>query len=131
MESTSENENTWYAVKGLFRWYFKETGDTSNFEERVVVFWASSFDEALDLAEKEAITYCTEDPTANFRIESLNAYMAYLIDEPIVSGVEVFSRLMDSDLTSEKFLRRYYPKSHEHKTRTREVKGSLLQISKN
>lgn len=79
---------------------------------------ASSFDEALDLAEQEAKTYCTEDPSANFRIESINAFMVYLIDEPITSGMEVFSRLMDSDLSSERFLRRYYPKCHEHNAGT-------------
>ena len=118
MENTSENGKTWYAVKGLFRWYFKESGDTSNFEERVHIFWASSFDEALDLAENEAITYCTEDPSANFRIESLMAIMVYLVHAPLESGVEVFSRLMDSDLTSEKLHLRYYPKSHEHKPGT-------------
>lgn len=118
MEVHNASEKTWYAVKGLFRWYFKETGNTANFEERVVVFLASSFDEALDLAEQEAKTYCTEDPSANFRIESINAFMAYLIDEPITSGMEVFSRLMDSDLSSERFLRRYYPKCHEHKAGT-------------
>ena len=106
---------TWYGVHGLFRWYFKETGETAHFEERVVLFFASSFDEALDLAEEDAENYCIEDPTANFRIEPLQKYRAYLIDEEPSNKVEVFSRLIDSSLSSESFLKRYYPKSHEHK----------------
>jgi len=115
MDSNDQPEKTWYAVKGLYRWHFKETGDTVNFEERVVVFLASSFDEALNLAEQEANRYCTDDPTANFRIESTKAFWVYLIDEEIINGTEVFSRLMDSGLSTERFLRRYYPKSHERK----------------
>jgi len=48
----------WYSVKGLFRWFIKADGSTVEIEERVVLFWADSFDHALDLAEAEATTYC-------------------------------------------------------------------------
>ena len=61
----------WYSVKGLFRWYFKEGGETERVEERVVLFQAESFDQALDLAEAEGERYCLEDPEANFRIEPI------------------------------------------------------------
>ena len=104
---------TWYSVKGLFRWYFKDTGETANFEERVVLFRAGSLEEALALATDEARVYCTEDKSANFKIESLGHFRAYLIDEKPTQGVEVFSRLMDSKLSAPSFLKRYYPISHE------------------
>jgi hypothetical protein len=104
---------TWYSVKGIFRWYFKDTGETANFEERVVLFRAGSFEEALALATDEARVYCTEDKSANFKIESLGHFRAYLIDEKPTQGVEVFSRLMDSKLSAPSFLKRYYPSSHE------------------
>jgi hypothetical protein len=106
----------WYAVKGLFRWYFKSDGSTDNVEERIVLFRAPSFDEAIDLAAKEAETYCGhEDSTANFRIESMNHWYAYrLFDEP-ADGVEVFSRRCATELSADAFVRRYPPRSHDAK----------------
>ena len=112
----SENESEWYGVRGLFRWYFTESGETARVEERVVLFRAVSFDQALDLAEAEAVTYCSDavSDTANYRIESMKWWNAYRIgDENMESGQEVYSRLMDTSLSSASFLKRYYPKSHQ------------------
>jgi hypothetical protein len=104
----------WFAVKGLFRWYFKDTGDTANVEERIVLFRAESFDKAIEFAEREAETYCADDPKANFRIEALDWWNAYLIGaERVGHGVEIFSRLRNTSLSGEAFIRRYYPKSHD------------------
>ena len=106
----------WHSVKGLFRWYFKDGGETSNVEERVVLFRAANLDEALDMAEREALTYCEEDPTANYLIESMGWWNAYRIaDEAVGEGTEIHSRLMDTALSSKSFLRRYFPTSHNHK----------------
>lgn len=103
----------WYSVKGLFRWYFKEGGQTDRVEERVVLFLASSFDHALDLAEEEARIYCTPDPTANFVIQPIGWWNAYWIGNQPASGVEVYSRSCITELSAESFVRRYYPKSHD------------------
>jgi hypothetical protein len=103
----------WYGVKGLFRWYFKSDGSTDSVEERVVLFRAMSFDEAISMAEDEAKTYCKNDRRANFRIEALGWWDAYLVGEEPKSGVEVFSRLCNTELDGEAFVRRYYPKGHE------------------
>ena len=102
----------WYSVKGLFRWYMKKDGSTDRMEERVVLFEACSFDEALDLAETEAQSYCEPDETANFAIEPVGWWEAYQIGENPASGVEIFSRLARTRLESKAFVRRYYPKSH-------------------
>ena len=113
----AQTEKEWYGVKGLFRWYFKESGETSSIEERVVLFRASSFDEALDMAELEAARYCEEDPKANFRIEPLKWWNAYRVGEEVLTaGVEVYSRRSDTSLSGEAFVRRYYPESHEQQT---------------
>lgn len=111
-ESASQTE--WYAVKGLFKWYFKETGATANVEERIVIFLAKSFDHALELAEVEAVDYCTGDEETNYRIEAMGWWNAYRIGEArFASGVEVYSRLMETQLSGESFIKRYFPKSHE------------------
>ena len=103
----------WYSVKGLFRWYMKADGSTERIEERVVLFEADSFDHALDLAEQEAMRYCENDELANFRIEPVGWWQAYWVGEVPASGVEVFSRSALTALSSQAFVRRYYPKSHD------------------
>ena len=102
----------WYSVKGLFRWYFKSGGGTARIEECIVLFLAGDANEALDLAEQEATTYCTDDHPANFRIEPVGWWHAYWLGNEPASGVEVFSRSAITRLGSAAFLKRYYPKSH-------------------
>jgi hypothetical protein len=110
-----EQKKEWYAVKGLYRWYLKESGETLKVEERVLLFDTTSFDTAIDLAEKEAAEYCEEDEQANFLIEPMGWWNAYLIgEEKIESGAEIYSRLMSSSLGPEAFIKRYCPKSHDN-----------------
>jgi hypothetical protein len=104
---------SWYSVKGLFRWYFKSNGKTERIEERIVLFRANDFDEALDLAEYEAKKYCAADRKANFRIEPVGWWHAYWLGDQPASGVEVFSRSSITKLSAQAFVRRYYPKSHD------------------
>lgn len=103
----------WYAVKGLFRWYLKDSGETVQIEDRVVLFLAKSFDDALDMAEAEAKCYCKADEQANFLIEPAGWWYAYWIGDKPGNGVEVFSRRSKTDLDSKAFIKRYYPKSHQ------------------
>jgi hypothetical protein len=94
----------------------KDGGHTNQIEERVVLFQAESFDEALDMAEAEAKSYCQPDEKANFLIEPVGWWSAYWIGETPGNGVEVFSRGETTDLESKAFVRRYYPKSHNSGT---------------
>lgn len=103
----------WYSVKSLFRWYFKDSGETDRVEERVVLFRAESFEHALNLAETEAQTYCIDDLSANFSVEPAGWWHAYWIGEEPLSGVEVFSRGCATKLSSRAFVSRYYPQCHE------------------
>ncbi len=98
----------WYTVKGLFRWYFKDNGETSQFEERIIIVKATSFDDALDKAEVEAVEYCEDDPKANFRIESLNKFSAYELMDKIESGIEIFSKRITSSLDSITYLKQFH-----------------------
>ena len=102
----------WYAVKGLFRWYFKETGETERFEERVVSFYAPSFEDALIKAKKEADEYCVDDPKSNVNIESLGLFNAYAIgDDELKEGVELFSETYKTTLNTSEYLEKYYPEN--------------------
>lgn len=104
----------WYAVKGIFRWYMKDTGETARFEDRVTLFKATSFDEAIEMAKKEAIEYCEEYPTANYLIESLGIWETFSLQtEVIEQGEEVFSQLFHSYLDAKDYIQKYYPKSEE------------------
>ena len=102
----------WYSVKGLFRWCLKSGGETERIEERVVLFRAKSFDDALDMAAREAKIYCANDRKANFRIEPVGWWHAYWLGEEPASGTEVYSRSSITKLSGHAFVRRYYPKSH-------------------
>lgn len=107
----------WFAVKGLFRWYLKESGDTVNVEERVVLFYVENFDEALSYADREAATYSLDDPAANFGIEPMGWWDVYETGGEMPShGGEIYSRLVDTSLSATAFIRRYYPKSQIHQS---------------
>ncbi len=99
----------WYTVKGLFRWYFKD-GETSQFEERIILIKASSFDDALDKAEIEAKEYCEEYSKANYSIESLKKFSAFELFDEIESGTEVFSKKINS-LDSKTYLKQFHPET--------------------
>lgn len=96
----------WYTVSGLFRWYFKNTGETANFEDRHILIRATNFDEALDKAELEALEYCVDSSRANFSIESLGKHYAYEISEDeLENGIEVFSRRFESNLSGDEYIK--------------------------
>lgn len=113
----SNYQEEWYAVKGLFRWHFKDNNETARVEERIVLFKADNCDDALDLAEKEAEKYCIEDLSANYRIESMGWWNSYRPSDEPSHGTEIYSRLMRTSLPCESFLRRYCPRSHDDRSR--------------
>ena len=102
----------WYSVKGLFRWYYKESGETAQIEERIILIRATNIDMALDKAEEEAVAYCEEDTKANYKIEPLNKYYAYdIVDRELESGTEIFSFRRETEVKSEVYLERFYPET--------------------
>ena len=75
------------------------------FEERVVLFRASSFDEALAKGEAEAKRYAEGWPHPKI----LDHIVACSIhDEDLREGDEVWSCIRDLDISDEEFLRRIY-----------------------
>ncbi|GAA3927280.1 DUF4288 domain-containing protein [Litoribacillus peritrichatus] len=104
----------WYAVKTLYRTFtdgFAEDQDEAYredidmLEERVVLFRAESFDDAIEQAEREAREYARVEQTNGYQqricIDYLEACDAYMLGESPAESVEVFSStsLIDRTVT--------------------------------
>ena len=100
---------SWYCVRGLFNWRFKESGDTALFEERAILIKAKSFDHALDKAENEAIDYCTVDPESNFFIESMHRFSAHeILEKELTNGIELFSKRIQMQISPDQYINRFH-----------------------
>jgi hypothetical protein len=100
----ADDENTsWYGVRCLFQHGPVDPEGTS-YEERVTIWRAGSFDEAIELAEAEAAEYAAslED------VSDLGLVQAYALPEPPGQGVEVFSLIRDSELASDDYLDQFF-----------------------
>ena len=97
-------ENTsWYGVRCLFQHGPDDRGPTS-YEERVTIWQARSFDEAIELAEAEAAQHAAdlEDVT------DLGLVQVYALPESPGHGAEVFSLVRDSALASDDYLDQFF-----------------------
>ena len=56
-QESLDNTEPWYAARLLFGNYHPSTGLRSFYEERIILIRASSFEEAISLAETEAREY--------------------------------------------------------------------------
>ena len=107
----------WYAVRSLFRTEpsanFSPPGiddGESAFEERITLWQASSFEEALDKAEAEAIEYA-EFIGATYLSDFGQAY--HLADAPPRDGAEVFSLIRYSALPPKPYVDRFFVTGQE------------------
>ena len=96
----------WYAVKSVFRTDVTASGAAvprlSSFEERVVLFRAASFDEALLRAEEEAQRYTAENRWSNDEGEDvctryLGALDAFSLSDNLDDGAELYSKILFVD----------------------------------
>ena len=112
MESSGKD---WFAVRCIFEVYPKdrETGESGTYEERVTVWQARSFDEAIADAEADADSYAE---TVGSRFLGLS--QAYQLDEPVGHGAEVFSLMRDSALSAADYLRAYFDTGTERQARS-------------
>lgn len=124
---------SWYAVKTIYQW--KAHGkpkvtdsaydpNTIVIEERVVLFRARSFDEAIRKAEKEAKEY-TADTHINpygqkVKLRYLNACDAFILYDPPEAGVEVYSitELVCEKIKDKEIIERKLGKEYGQKDRS-------------
>jgi hypothetical protein len=99
-----DDENTsWYGIRCLFQ-HGPTDSQGSSYEERVTIWRAASFDEAIALAEAEAAEYAeTLGDTTD-----LGLVQAYALSEPPGHGAEVFSLIRDSALAADEYLDQFF-----------------------
>ncbi|MGF9889634.1 DUF4288 domain-containing protein [Priestia megaterium] len=131
--NSEESDVQWYGVKVLYKHLIVGKPNTEKidenyedhqiFEESILLIKAQSFDQAYEIAEKEA-KECEDsytnvyDQTVKFQfIESLDAFLLYEEDE-LPSGTEVYSRFlhMPKEEKLANVLSRYYPEVTEDET---------------
>jgi hypothetical protein len=79
------------------------------FEERITLWKASSFEDAISKAEEEANEY-----SANTNCKYLRLSQAYeLFDDSISEGTEVFSLMRDSDYSAKRYVDTYFDNGKE------------------
>ncbi len=94
----------WFAVRCIFR--FEPGGEaTAVYEERITLWRAASFDDAIERAELEA-----DDYIADLDGEYLGVSQAYHLfaGDELADGTEVFSLMRRSDLRAEDYVDRYF-----------------------
>lgn len=84
------------------------------YEERITLWNATTFERALELAEREADEYASEMNITAKRCGLLQAY--WLADEFKLTkqGTEVYSLLRESDLAPKAYLKAFFDTGYEH-----------------
>lgn len=100
----------WYSVRCIFR-HKKRSDMTKNYlyEERITLWKAVSFDEAIELAEKEAKEYARNNECEY--IELAQTY--HLYDDEIAHGTEIFSLMREHNYTPKRYIDRYFDTNYE------------------
>jgi hypothetical protein len=102
---------SWYGVRCIFKWR-----DRPEYEERVTVWRATSFEAAVERAEAEANEYA-----ADIDFEYLGLAQAFdLKAVQIKDGSEVFSLIRTSLLAPGEYIDRFFETGSE---RQRDLKG--------
>ncbi len=96
----------WYGAKAIFL-LEKDNADneTHLYEERVIVLKASSFEQAISGAEKEALEYADADSGIKY-IGYVNVFK--LFEDTIAEGTEVFSLIRKSNLNEKDYLNTFF-----------------------
>lgn len=102
-------DEPWYGVRCVFA---VDGNDGPYYEERVTIWRAESFDEAVELAEADAAEYA-----ATLDAEYLGLAQAFHVgidDRPIEPGDEVFSLMRRSDLSADDYIKHFFAPGGEH-----------------
>lgn len=106
MEETETSPGPWFSVRCLFH-CVNLAPDL--YEERVTLWRADNFEEAIALAEAEAAEYAE---MVDFRY--LGLAQAYHLDDEVGHGAEVYSLMRSSDLPPEDYLDAFFDTGTEH-----------------
>jgi hypothetical protein len=102
-DQSSESPSGWYAVRSVIRLNPTDAETERPYEERITLWQARTFEEAIQRAEAEAVEYAQD--SGDYLIEF---GQAYALDEEPGDGVEVFSLLRDSELDPSQYLATFF-----------------------
>ncbi|NBE84462.1 hypothetical protein [Micromonospora rubida] len=105
-----QDEVHWFSVRCVFRLGVDPTSQL--YEDRLTLWRAQGFDQAIALAEDEALRYAAEQPGIDF-VGLAQAY--WLFDEP-GHGAEVFSLVRASELEPPAYLTRFFDTGEERQS---------------
>lgn len=108
----ARKDGDWYSVRCVFE--VSRDGGTRTYEERITLWRAASFEDAIARAEAEAAQYATAHGAGSTRYLQL-AQAFRLSDEP-GDGAEVFSLMRDSPLKPTAYLDAYFDSGTERDT---------------
>lgn len=101
----------WFSAKTIYKHNRVENGTPKVvFEERVVLFQAASFDEAIAQAETEAQEYCGKSGETIY-LGFVDVY--HLFDISVGHRTEVYSLMRESALPDKDYLNTFYDTGHE------------------
>lgn len=100
-----QEERSWYTAKCIFR-HHNQVKISAIYEERIVLFKATSFEEARDLADVEAEDYVSSSDRGVSCTDYMNVF--HLFDNRVKSGMEIYSLMRTSDLSEDDFLKHYF-----------------------
>jgi hypothetical protein len=99
---------SWYGVRCIFQ-HGPDDPEATSYEERVTIWRARSFDEAIERAEAEAARYAADLQD----VTDLGLVQAFALPEPPGQGAEVFSLIRDSPLPADDYLDRFFDTGRE------------------
>jgi hypothetical protein len=109
--SEQQIQTRWYSVRCLFQ---SPQEDGFSYEERVTLWRADSFDQAIALAEAEASEYAADVSDETVRTGYLALAQSYWLAEDPGHGAEVFSLIRDSDLAADDYVDHFFATGGEH-----------------
>ena len=104
--------SSWFAGRTTYRNpALVEDGVTKTvFEERIVLVWATEFDEACAKIRAEAERYCQRDP----KMQLVDCSVVYCTQEQVISeGAEIWSLLRESELSASDYIKQYHANERE------------------
>ena len=102
------DEKSWYGVRSVFQ-HGPDDPEGTSYEERVTVWFAASFDQAIEFAEAEALEYVA----GRTDVSDLGLFQAYALTDPPGHGSEVFSLIRDSHLGADDYLDGFFETGRE------------------
>ncbi|TDB82712.1 hypothetical protein E1264_31065 [Actinomadura sp. KC216] len=102
----TDNKAIWFGVRCVFR-----DSIAGTYEERITLWEARDFDDAISMAESEALEYASILDGVSFA----GLTQAYFVGDAPGHGSEVFSLIRESDLNVEDYLGRFFDTGDERR----------------